>query len=70
MARAVFPCERFKGSEGRSRGSEAVPIARFLAAGFRHDVTSSGEAQMRRQKHSPPILTAAGLDFGKSSHPV
>jgi len=70
MAKAAFPCERFSGSKGRSSGSEAVPIARFLAAGFRQDVTSSAEAQTHRQEQRPPVLTAAGLDFGKSSRPV
>lgn len=59
-----------KAVRNRAVAQRAVPIAHFLAAGFRQDVTSSGKAQMHCQKQSPPVLTAAGLDFGKSSHPV
>lgn len=39
MARAVSPREYFKGSKDKAVAQTAVPIAHFLALGFRQDVT-------------------------------
>lgn len=51
-----------KAAQDKAAARAAVPRARFLAAGFGQGVTVRGE--------QPAVLTAAGLDFGKSSRPV
>lgn len=68
MARAVFPCECFKARD-KAVARAAVPRAHFLAAGFGQDVTVRGGADTPVEQQ-PAVLTAAGLDFGKSSRPV